>query len=1156
MLLATVVMGVVFAAATGISFVQVSPRELGKRFDRAQQMMIIGDFEGSIAAYRQLTRTPASPLLRPARVKVTVGEEHLPLTVAAAYQVAGSWRRRGSERLEAAEDASERAAGYEDLGRAARAYKELAADAFTPDNVRERALFQVGKCRFSAESFAEAIAAFDTFRVEFSASRYGIETRYLSAWALFRMSAFEQSAATFLQASMDTADTDRARRSLFQAGECFAKLANNQEALTAFKTLTDQFDPAPYEGRRRTQQVMRVLRENLTSTERELIAKAHIRVGDVYRNMDSLSVALEWYRLAAARFPTEDDVLRMAYLRQAEAWVAHDSTERALAAYRDALEQIQDAVFRARTQAEYMGLAYAEGRYLLAADAFRAYAEVFAEQAGAVGFSVAEARLLEAESLRMAAEKHSPARTPGGADATRISASDRQRTVVPARVEPSADSQPALASAGMRTTTASLRDSLYRAAAAKYEALLLPSQRDTEQSTLSYAPADSLLADALLGAGLCYLAMDSLETAAARFALSGRCYRWTAAGSWAVLELARLLVDQGDPAAAICALEDLLYPSAAATDSRRVQTGTQAPGSPMVNTEAVGELEHAPPQAALLDSVAAALTAHPDAVDPARVELARLYERRGQQQQALRLLLLIRPGSREFVAARMDAARLHSAAGQPHEAEACLTAAWETGVSPEQEAELGYALALLALEQGRTGDATERLGKVNAALLAPGTQAEFLYMRGATHFQRQAWTAAYQDLLLCRRQAVDAALRRQTVDLLGHCMARLYRAPEGQERFIRWIAASASVVEREELMLAQARFLHRAGADSACVAALRAATFRGPELGRSAEMLESEALLALEAWDAGLELLEAMDAATMRPEEAARRMYLAGIAAMNAGHHILAAERLTTLLELDPHSDMALEGQWQLGRCLSALGQHQRAADVLLHLAAECPGAAHADDAAFLAGESLYLAGAYARAAAAYRQVYLAPRLPEAGLALAWCQLELGKPAEMISQLRAVRNAHPRTPQASAAAMLLGDYYYNEKDYHSARQAYEDLLQHYPDSEQAAVAADLLIDLQDLEADLVYQAAMATFGLGQYADSARLLQAVIDRYPDTLSEMAARCNLGATYEQLGLWHDALASYERTLQAARGRPECADMARFAEEHRDWISEYRL
>ena len=102
----------------------------------------------------------------------------------------------------------------------------------------------------------------------------------------------------------------------------------------------------------------------------------------------------------------------------------------------------------------------------------------------------------------------------------------------------------------------------------------------------------------------------------------------------------------------------------------------------------------------------------------------------------------------------------------------------------------------------------------------------------------------------------------------------------------------------------------------------------------------------------------------------------------------------------------------------------------------------------------------------------------------------------------------------------------------------------------------MLVDLSDLEADRLYQEAMATFDRGDYEAARVQLETVVQRFPGTLSAMAARCNIGVCYEKTGQWRRAVAVYDSLLQMEKVDPQYNAMVRFAREHRDWIRDYRL
>lgn len=1043
-----IILALVFSTAAGISLFQDSPEELGKEFGRAQKLMVTGDFDQAVALYRQLMTTPGNWLLRPERVQVEVGEEPLPLRVAAAYQVAGSFRRRGEERMQA--DTAQ-GAGEEDLRRAAESYRELVEAPLAPPLLRERAAYQVGQCLFKSGEYRAAIAAYERFQGQFPESEYAGEARYRTGWAYFHLEEWETAAGIFARVAGEEGETDQGGRALFQAGECYARLGRWPAALKAFEALAGRFDPQPYAGKRRAEDVMLALRQDLEATERELFGKAHIRVGDAYRQLDSLQAALTWYQRTVERFPTEEELMRTAYLRLAETWAGQGRVDEALAAYQRALEEIAEPFFRAQVQAEYMGLAHASGRFAEAAAAYQSYAELFADQAEAVGISVEQARLLRAESLRQEAEG---------------------------------------------TEKGAARDSVWHQALGAYQDLL-------EQE-----PPDSLAAEAMLGMGICWQELDSLARAEAQFARVEEQYPGTRAGIWAGLKGARLQWDRGDSPGAIARYETL-------------------------RETAAGEM-----------------------AGTVRLELGLIQAQRGAREAAAELLAGVKPGTGEYARARLALAQLYGDAGAWNQAEGVLEEAMGQEIEGKMGAELVYTRAALAFQQEEYGEAQQWLATVDTTRLPASTMAEYLYMRGACRYQSGDIAGAFQDLQACRERGPTPAVRQQAVELLGLCLAEKGDLAAGEAQYRQWIETAHSEEEREELELGLAQFYFRAGAQPECAAWLQQVEFGDPERKRESRLLLAESLLADQAWEVGGQVLGGMGVDGLTPEQAERRLYLMGVAAMNRGEYERAVVYLKELLARGPGEDVEREARRLMGRCWFTLGRHEEAAAVFLDFVEQYPEDSGVDEAAYLAGENLYLLAEYERAAAAYARVREGEYRSAAALARAWCLLELEQEEAFLAQVEQVQEEFPDSDQARAAAVLAGDYFYNKQDYPAARRAYAQVVERYPGSSEARLAGDLRVELRDLEADLVYQAGMATFDLGEYEQAALLLQAVIRRYPDTLSEMAARCNLGVAYERLGKWREAVEVYDETLQAAGDKTEFEEMSRFAQEHREWIAEYRL
>ena len=1038
----------VFLVTIGVSLLEDSPRELGNRFERAQKLMVTGDFDTSIAAYEQLMETPGSALLRPDRVEVEVGEEVLPLKVAAAYQVASSYRRRAEEQLQVYWDSSA-VPRFEDLRTAASFYRILAEEERTPETLRHRAAFQVGSCYFKNQDYREAIAASHWFVQAFPASEYRLQARYQTAWALFHTEQWERAAAEFDAVASEIPGTDRGLRSLFQLGEAEERMGRFERSVRAFEEIAAYYDEGEYGAGRRREELMRALREKLPVTRRELIGKGHLRAGDAYRHLDSLDTAAHWYRLTARRFPTDAQLLKDAYLRLAEMDADAGRVDEALAAYRTALEEVADPFFRALVQAEMMALAFASERFLEAAQMYGFYIDAFAPYAAEVGVPADRARLLRAESLRLAAQE---------------------------MADPAAS------------------DSLYTSALEVYHGLLTSTR------------VDSLAAEALLGGGICLQSLDRPGAAREHYERLTGAYGATRVAMWGRLHLARLYAEDGAKTKALHHYEEL----AAGGD---------------------GQLR-----------------------DLARVELAVLLEGEGKGDRALELLSRIGPESAEFGRAQMVLVRLLTARDRWAESRRVVHRALDGAVDPEVRAQLSYSRAEVAFEAAQYDSVIHILAALDTTLLQQPFVHDRLYLRGVARYKTGAYAPALDDLRAYLAGA--AALRAQTVQTIALCLEHLMETEEAAEQLVRWGVEATDAGERGEWTLGLARLFHRQKDYNRAIQVLQGLESVDDLQTQRARLVEGEILLARQRWDAARSVLTEIQPDYLSPGDRLHRLYLVGIAAMNGGDYEGAILSFQALLARRTHGDLARLAALYLGKSYYTLGQHVRAAAVFEELEKRFPAHPDGQEAAYLAGDNYYLLEDFERAALAYQRVLVGPRRAEAMLALAWCHLHREDLAAMEETLELIQELFPKSVLAPRAAMMIADHHYNRGDYERARQAYKALIRRHPQSPEAGRSSQMLVDLSDLEADRLYQEAMATFDRGDYEAARVQLETVVQRFPGTLSAMAARCNIGVCYEKTGQWRRAVAVYDSLLQMEKVDPQYNAMVRFAREHRDWIRDYRL
>jgi tetratricopeptide (TPR) repeat protein len=126
---------------------------------------------------------------------------------------------------------------------------------------------------------------------------------------------------------------------------------------------------------------------------------------------------------------------------------------------------------------------------------------------------------------------------------------------------------------------------------------------------------------------------------------------------------------------------------------------------------------------------------------------------------------------------------------------------------------------------------------------------------------------------------------------------------------------------------------------------------------------------------------------------------------------------------------------------------------------------------------------------------------------------------EAISELQKIVVNFPGSPIAADAQILTAEAYSQMKRWPEAAQAYRKFLDYFPQHAQQAGA--------------VFNLATAYFNNGDYKQSLRYFQSVVDSFPDTEFTESARKNVDITRKRLGA---AEAESEGTTDSPRGAAE--------------------
>jgi TolA-binding protein len=238
-------------------------------------------------------------------------------------------------------------------------------------------------------------------------------------------------------------------------------------------------------------------------------------------------------------------------------------------------------------------------------------------------------------------------------------------------------------------------------------------------------------------------------------------------------------------------------------------------------------------------------------------------------------------------------------------------------------------------------------------------------------------------------------------------------------------------------------------------------------------------------------------------------------------------------------------------------GLWPRARESFSRLATQYPGSDVVDEARYQVAECYYNEREYQKAMQAYRSVlqkHSDSRYAEDALYnTAWCQFQLDQEEEAIKTLGEVARRFPQGEYGADAQFTIGDHHYNRKEYDLAQEAYQKVIDLFPQHPRAQQSRALIHELGQITSFLAYQEAVVLFDEKKYLAAIEAFEKIIEEYPGTDVVVGSWANIGASYEQLSRWDDALEIYNRVIELYSDDPQHQDAVAFATEHKTWIEE---
>lgn len=295
------------------------------------------------------------------------------------------------------------------------------------------------------------------------------------------------------------------------------------------------------------------------------------------------------------------------------------------------------------------------------------------------------------------------------------------------------------------------------------------------------------------------------------------------------------------------------------------------------------------------------------------------------------------------------------------------------------------------------------------------------------------------------------------------------------------------------------------------------------------------------------------------------------------------ASEFETYYTAYPDDERAVYAYYYAAFAYYRLGKWRNASDTFETLAANFPQSEFAPQALFRAGESVFnLAqgntregrkGIFEEAMAKYDEVLTSfPQSDMVDDALynkAWAIIHLSDLGEEYTKQDAlpifeqIVTEHTFGDYGPASQFTLGDFYYGEKAYAEATDAYNVFLATFPqdklqrkDKGLRRKAETLLGHLSEIEAYNVYAEGEKHFDALDYEKAITIFQDVITRFPESDQAVNAAVNIAAAYMAQEDYRKAGEEFQRVVENYSDEPRFTPQVDFARQQLEALEEARV
>ena len=398
MLLMNLLIVAAMGTGIGLSTRYFSPEKLQDNFGKGQKLYALGDYEKAIEHYEAILSIESNAMIEVGEVTVDVDEFILPVRVAASYQLGNTFNKLGLEKLRRSEflkrERREREAkqrheeALEDLNQSLEYFHQIIEDENIEERTRVMAQYQTLRTNYQLKDYLQVIREGEKLLGDFPNNVYETAVYYDMAWSYFELERYPVAIENFEQVLTLAPRGSSADRSIFQIADCYERLDQYDMALNFLDRLIARYDFSQMSEEELIEMSTLKLKGVVKETTRELVAKAQLKKGDIYAGKGEIEKALAAYAVVIEEYAAEPVLVQNAYIRGAELVHQERGTAAAIAAYKNAIEKVEDdKLFQARTQLTVARMLYDEEKYDKAAEEYWIYLHAYNDVAARIGFS-------------------------------------------------------------------------------------------------------------------------------------------------------------------------------------------------------------------------------------------------------------------------------------------------------------------------------------------------------------------------------------------------------------------------------------------------------------------------------------------------------------------------------------------------------------------------------------------------------------------------------------------------------------------------------------------------------------------------------------------------------------------------------------------------